>query len=118
MRTIFRKFSIALFFGVFSILAVDAYAKELKRLANDATVSSLEIEEAEPALEIEEWMVDDTLWGASMEQTNELIDDIEPAMEIENWMTNDSLWKLKDTDNWDIEEDMVIEKWMTEIPLK
>ncbi|MCL3779686.1 hypothetical protein EMN47_04695 [Prolixibacteraceae bacterium JC049] len=115
MKTYFRKLSIALFFGVFSILAVNAYAKELKRLANTATIASFEIEEMEPAMEIQAWMLTDLFWSPSSVMMTALVDEPEPQIQIEDWMSNDSLWgTLASVDSEDEEESMEIEEWMTD----
>lgn len=89
----------------FFLLAGNVNAEGTER----TNASSLEILN-EPALELENWMVDENYWAAS---------DIygvqyEEVLNIENWMVDEEYWSVASANQ--TEETMNVEDWMVNAP--
>ena len=115
MKAYIRKFLIAFFFGVFTVLAITSYAKEIRRMvAHEVVVEyTLEEYELETETEIEGWMFDDFIWGERSALMMALVEEPEEDLEIEDWMTDDAGWLPSFLTSDDVEEEMDIEEWMT-----
>ena len=79
MKTQMNKFVFMLAIAVIALTGINAKAS-----------SRVVITEVEPAMEIENWMVDETFWNKEMSN-------IEPASEkelaIEGWMIDEKYWE-------------------------
>lgn len=55
-----------------------------------------DMESSEEALELEDWMTDDSCWEINAEETKLINEDQESEehLAIESWMTDDNLWRL------------------------
>ncbi len=80
----------------------------------ESDVSSHENSE-EPALLIEDWMINANYWNAS-EAIFEMSDATEESLELENWMLDENTWRVEnvistETDN---EQKLAFEPWMVD----
>ncbi|TKG94789.1 hypothetical protein EYV94_12690 [Puteibacter caeruleilacunae] len=116
MKAYIRKFLIAFFFGVFTVLAITSYAKEIRRMVAQEVVVEYALEEyeMETETEIEGWMFDDFIWGERSALMMALVEEPEEGLEIEDWMTDAASW-LPSFLTFEEEEDEEtdIEEWMT-----
>jgi len=80
----------------------------------ELNVSSLENIE-EPALLIEDWMVNANYWNAS-DAVFEMSDVTEESLKLENWMVNENTWKVENevSTETDSEQALVFEPWMVD----
>lgn len=77
--------------------------------------------EAEPSLEVEEWMSATENWGQAVEaevsaepwMSNvnlwSIADEADPCLEVEDWMSNPNAWELSE------ETVLAIEPWMSDL---
>ena len=75
--------------------------------------SSLENVE-EPALVIEDWMINANYWNAS--DAIDMSDATEKSLELENWMTDENTWNVNNpvvTEN-ETEQTLALESWMVD----
>jgi len=88
----------------------DASHFETDLSGSAATFSELFIPEAEPALELENWMTDDALFTGWMGM---LEPEAEPALQLEGWMTDANSFGIK-TITVEQENDaaLQLESWM------
>ncbi len=78
--------SIAIFFAV-------SVSNSFARPVKGSTAANMSVE-AEEALSIEEWMVDDSFWGIEKKASFVVEEEPESAMEIEAWMYDNEYWGL------------------------
>ena len=105
MKTKISQIVAAAFFVVFLIAGnVNAKGTELSALSH-------EVEESE--LEIEDWMLCEN-FGQIVNCQLETV--LEEAIEVENWMTDESAWEteMKLELETETEEELALESWMTE----
>ncbi len=79
----------------------------------EANVSSLGNVE-EPALLIEDWMIDSNYWNASG-LNFEMSDVTEESLKLEDWMISEDNWKVKPVsvfEGTDNEQKLAFESWM------
>jgi len=95
MKTqIFKIVLLAALLPFFS--TVNAHSVKYDSKTVTAITSEVNNAELNEELEIENWMVNDTIWKIEEEatQNNDEVTS-KSDLEIENWMTDDSLWKMK-----------------------
>jgi hypothetical protein len=78
---------------------------DAKTEADNFHVIGLE-NDVETSLEMEEWMVNENLFGIS---AYEIIEEAEIGMEMEEWMLNESLFQVEEVG----EQALELENWMT-----
>ena len=80
----------------------------------ELNVSSLENIE-EPALLVENWMIDANYWNTS-NGVFEISDATEESLELENWMVDENTWKVENavTNETDNEQELAFEPWMVD----
>ena len=63
--------------------------------SNAAFIYQSNMESSEEALELEDWMTDDSYWEMNTEKTEVKTEEqvSEENLAIEDWMTNDNLWR-------------------------
>lgn len=69
----------------------------------------------EPALLVENWMIDANYWNTSDETIN-MSGDTEESLELESWMTDENTWKVSSpvvTEN-ETEKALALESWMVD----
>ena len=77
-------------------------------------VSSRESVE-EPALLIENWMIDANYWNTS-DVNVEMTDAVEESLKLENWMTDENVWNVANPvvlEN-ETEQKLALENWMVD----
>jgi len=65
--------------------------------------------QAEPTLELESWMTKTETWNTNIRMVNAP----ESALEIESWMTNENTWNVEKSVE-QTETPLVVESWMTD----
>lgn len=106
MKTTITKLAAIILFSLF-VLVGNSDAKETKfDVAN--------IETTESTLQLEDWMLSDSIWSTRESFFFETI--VEKVMELEDWMTSKLLWNVKDSVeiNNDLEQKIEVEPWMTD----
>jgi hypothetical protein len=95
-------------FLILFLMSVNVDAKETQMIA----ASGLE-NIAEPKLEIENWMINETYW-VSAQETNTFQKEQEENLLLEDWMVNDKKWGLSlfEYPGLDSEPKLVLENWM------
>ncbi len=71
--------------------------------------SSLETNE-EPALEIENWMIDDVCWDKT-NAASVFLETTDESLVLESWMTDEDTWGGRYYKN-EIEANLILETWM------
>jgi len=125
MKTIARQLATGTFLIVLLLIGtIQAEASKRKALNNETIETALQLEnwmtdetvwnssdvnnadvvlETEAGLQLEDWMTDSEDWNAD----NGLVEETE--LELESWMTNDSSWNVNSIEN---EPEITIENWM------
>jgi hypothetical protein len=103
MKTRFNQIAFA---TIFSLVFI---AGTVSAKGNEAKASGHALE-TENTLEVENWMMDETIWAAG---STAVFSATEEELEVENWMTNQNTWKvatpLVETEK---EEALEVEPWM------
>jgi len=81
--------------------------------AKGTEVKASSHESIETALQLENWMTNETIWNTNFAKTVEFVQETETNMEIENWMTSEETWKLNNSFVVETESVMQLESWMT-----
>ncbi|HSO88311.1 MAG TPA: hypothetical protein VLQ91_17285 [Draconibacterium sp.] len=80
----------------------------------EGTEKSASVNESiENTLQLENWMIDETMWTANFISCEELAHETEISMKIESWMTNEETWNLNSNFIEETEATMELEAWMT-----
>ena len=64
--------------------------------------------EAEPSLELENWMTSETTWSSTMN----IIEELETELMVEDWMTSESVWNSTEDVIEETESQLTVENWM------
>ena len=79
--------------------------------ANGTEIKASSHESIETALQLENWMTNETIWNTNSFNNTEFVQETEANMEIESWMTSETIWnaeeKIKD-------EKLLLENWMVD----
>lgn len=67
----------------------------------------------ETTLDIENWMIDEKVWGKNSLMNYEIFLEAEPGLELENWMTSESTWSSTANFIEEMETELLVEDWMT-----
>jgi hypothetical protein len=68
----------------------------------------------EPALQIEDWMIDESTWNLSPSEETTVTTEQDAELKIENWMTDTYAWDAATMLDQAIESPLQVEEWMTE----
>jgi hypothetical protein len=66
------------------------------------------VQEIENGMQLENWMKNASAWYSN----NNFVEVAEPVLELENWMTNDKVWNNYNNVE-ETETEMKVENWMT-----
>lgn len=80
--------------------------------ANASTTKLTNSNNTETTLQLEDWMIDETIWNASEEAI--FVSETDVALEVENWMTNHRIWHAHHHFQFDTELTLEMESWMTD----
>ena len=67
---------------------------------------------AETTLNVENWMIDETVWEIEPFISTEILDEVESDLELEYWMTSEETWNLTDNIIDETETELKVEDWM------
>lgn len=62
------------------------------------------------SLQVEEWMIDETIWNTA--NTSAFVQETDVNLEVECWMTNDEIWNVNYNLVAETETSLEIENWM------
>lgn len=69
-------------------------------------------ETVDSSLQVEEWMIDETIWNTA--NTTAFAQETDVNLEVECWMTNDEIWNVNYNFVAETETNLEIENWMTD----
>lgn len=69
--------------------------------------------ETETTLQVENWMIDESIWDETSFTNYEIAQETETGLELEDWMTSEETWKSNNIFNVETEVELVVENWMT-----
>ena len=110
MKTrIYQLVAVAIFTMI--LIGGNSFAK-----GTELRASSLETI-TEPALEMENWMVDEAIWNKA--NTTYLFEDVtDENLVLESWMTDENIWEKRNfiyvETQIETESDLMLESWMTD----
>ncbi len=107
MKTTMKQIAAGTILGLLLTVGnVHAEGKEVK-----ASASCLE--NNEPAMQLENWMIDDSVWNT--ESSYKFETENEETLKLENWMISDANWEnTRDVKvNTEKDNDLKLESWMT-----
>jgi len=81
--------------------------------AKGTEVKASSHESIETTLQLENWMINETIWNTNSAKVAEFVQETETNMELENWMTSEETWKLNNSFVEETESGMELESWMT-----
>ena len=70
-------------------------------------------ESIETDLQIENWMINETIWNTKTVNNSAFIQETETTLVIESWMTNEEKWNSNYNFVEEMETGMSLETWMT-----
>ena len=101
MKTIVKQLTVA------TLIAFLVTIGNVKTKATETKASG--IENNETPLQLEKWMVDETIWNTNSANTEEFAQETEAKLELEDWMINETIWYV---DNTEKEAGLTVEPWM------
>lgn len=105
MKTIMKHLTAGTFIALLLLVGnVSAKGTEAKASSHESI---------ESALELENWMTNESLWNTNSAEFTEFVEETEMNLEIENWMTNSETWNLNNSFVEETETSMELENWMT-----
>jgi len=81
--------------------------------AKGTEVKASSHESIETALQLENWMTNETIWNTNSAKIAEFVQETETGMQLENWMTSEETWNLNNNFVEETESDLELESWMT-----
>ena len=86
-------------------------------MIGNTNVKGSEVEMLKPTIEttlnVENWMIDETVWNKTSTMNYEIIQAAEKSLELENWMTSETTWSSTMNIIEETETHLTIEDWMT-----
>jgi len=105
MKTTMRKLTAGAFVAFLLLVGnVRADGTELKASSR---------ENIETTLQLENWMINETIWNTNSISIADFVQETEVSLEIENWMTREETWKVGELFVEETEAGMKLESWMT-----
>ena len=96
-------------------LTTGAFLAILLMIGN-ASVKASEVEmlksTIETTLNVENWMMDETVWNKTSTMNYEIINAAETSLELENWMTSETTWTSTVNIIEEPETKLTVEDWM------
>lgn len=90
----------------FLFLAINVKAEGTERTASGQAIN-------ESALELENWMTNETIWNTNFAKNDEFVLESETNLELEDWMTNTESWSFSFDFAEEVEPALELESWMT-----
>jgi len=87
------------------LLVGNANAEGTEKITNNQAI--------ETSLQLEPWMIDETIWNSTKNLNFDITQETENGLEIENWMTNSKTWSFENNFAKETESEIKIENWMT-----
>ena len=81
--------------------------------ADGTEIKALNNEAIETTLQLENWMINETIWNTNSLNIAEFVVETETSMELEDWMTNAESWSLNNNFVNEAESVLQLEDWMT-----
>ncbi len=103
MKTTMKKLALITFVALF-FFAGNVMATETEK-------NALIHESIETELEIEDWMINESVWERNQMEAVEFTQEFEATLELEAWMFDDGFWESKLVPEVH-EEELVVECWM------
>ena len=103
MKTTVRQITAGIFIALL-LLVGNAKASEIKAIRHKTV---------ETTLQLESWMVNETIWNTNSPNIIEFAHETEADLELESWMTNDESWNLDNRFVKETETGLELEGWMT-----
>ena len=66
----------------------------------------------ETSFDIENWMIDETVWEIQAPMNFEIVNETETDLELENWMTSEDTWNSTESIIEEKETELMVEDWM------
>ncbi len=95
-----------------TLAAILMFVGSIKAEATKTNVSGHE--NMETALQIENWMMDETLWNTNSINLAEFTQETETVLALEAWMTDSKSWSFNSNIIAETETSLEIENWMTD----
>ena len=96
-------------------IAAGAFLAVLLLIGN-TNVKGSEVEILKPTIEttlnVENWMIDETVWNKTSTLNYEIIQEAETSLQLENWMTSETTWNLNENIIEETETQLKVEDWM------
>lgn len=96
--------------GTVTFIALLLMAINVKAKGTEA--KAVNSENIETALQLEDWMTDETIWDTNSAMYAELVPETEATLQLEDWMTNDETWNLNNSFAEETESGLELENWM------
>ena len=104
MKTTLKQLAAGTFLTILLMVGnLNAKATELK----SSTATTIET-----TLDVENWMIDETVWDIKSFVNYEIVGETETALELEYWMTCEETWNLEDNFVDETETELIVEDWM------
>ena len=87
------------------LLVGNANAEGTEKITNSQAI--------ETSLQLEPWMIDQSIWNSTKPANFEITQETETGLELENWMTSSKTWRFENNFAEETESKMEIENWMT-----
>ena len=96
-----------------TILGLLLIAVNVRAEGKEATKAS-SLESIETTMELENWMIDETIWN--VESSFVMEDVTEESLNLENWMVSDEIWNNIQSMEIETEKEssLELESWMTD----
>ena len=104
MKTTVKQLATGTFIALI-LLAGNVNAKGTKAKASN--------QEIETTLQVEKWMINESVWNPKSIAIYEIGQESETGLELENWMTSAETWNLTGNFIEEAETNMELESWMT-----
>jgi hypothetical protein len=105
MKTTFKQLAAGTFIALLFLAGnVKAGETEVKASGQEMT---------ETLLQLENWMIDETIWEINSFYTSDFAEETETELELESWMTSESMWDINMHFTTEAETELELESWMT-----
>lgn len=79
-------------FATFFALILSGLNTQTVAVEKSTLSNSLFIQENDPGLEIEEWMLENKYWSSEKQETSIVQEEQDKSLELESWMLESSYW--------------------------
>lgn len=103
MKNTVKQITAATFLAILLFVGnTNAKGTEVKKL--DKTI--------ETSLDVENWMIDASVWDIKSSINYEIVQVAETNLELEYWMTSEKTWNFKENSIDETEAQLIVEDWM------